>query len=156
MHRDNYSLDSVNVGWVETDGTPSQPLLGITAEDGVAHLHKRLTGRNETRLSAEEIDVSFRFQSPVDTGDPSGVISLANRMTGAFILESRTAATLIEAIVSAARRYAAATDANDCYRLRLQTNSTTIVTYTKRTLLIYARDGTLLRQRSLIPPSIEL
>jgi hypothetical protein len=156
MRRDNYSLDTGNVGWVKTDGTSTQPLLEITVEDGVTRLRKRLIGRSETRLSAEEIDVSFRFQSPVEAGDPSGVISLANRMTGAFILESQTAATPIETIVSAARRYSAATTADDCYRIRLQTNSTTIVTYTKRTLLIYAHDGTLLRHHSLIPSGIEL
>jgi hypothetical protein len=156
MRRDNYSLDSANLCWVETDEPPTRPLLRITVEDQVNRLRKRLTGPNGRWLSAEEIDVAFRFQSPVDAGDPSGVISLANRTRGDFILESQTAATLIEAIVSAARRYASTTDADDCYQIRLQTTSTTLVTYTNRTLLIYAQDGTLLRHRSLIPAGIEL
>ncbi len=131
------------------------------AADGQPTVHVEYNGPSdafETRLTSETaVDVAFRFQTPVDDTAPSGVFSIADRMTGEFVLEVNADATDILALIDAARAYGEATnDTTKEYSVRIERDGERLFETDKRTLLVYDQDGSLLRQHSLIPSGVEL
>lgn len=156
MRREQNEVESRNTHWIDTGDQPIQPTLSLTSYRHHADLRDRLNGNGDELLPAKGIDVAFRYQSAATDADASGVLGVTNRMTGAYILEVTTAAELIHTVTDVATRYAETCGTDRRYTLQLGTESDLITSYDKRTLLVYAQDGTLLRQHSLIPTGVEI
>lgn len=154
MRREQFEIDIRNAS--ETDPGSAPPTLRVTDRGSSQELRERLRGASGELRAADDLDVAFRFQSPIDADDAAGVLSVADRSTGEYVLEVATPAARIERFVDAVDRYAERTGEDRTYRLRVRAGDTTLATYRKGLLLVYAKDGTLLRHRSLIPAGIEL
>jgi len=146
MRRDYFTLGLQHV----EDAADGQPIVHIEYDGPSDTVGTRLT-------SETAVDVAFRFQTPVDDADADGVFSVADRMTGEFILEVNVAAEDILTLIDAARAYGEATnDTTECYSIQLDHDGDRLYETDKRTLLVYDNDGSLLRQHSLIPSGVEL
>jgi hypothetical protein len=166
MRRDYFELEVRGVDWTEDGGDPEQPTLRIDYRGPTAELENRLQGADGL-LSADETDVTFRLLDEAasaaidDVGDESdavGVLSVADRRTGDFVLElNRTASDLLQ-FVEAARGYGQSADGEASYRveIRQEDDPDPVVTYEKTTFLVYDPEGRLLRSESLIPSGVEL
>lgn len=152
MRREQFEIDIHNASGAGSE----PPTLRVTDRDPDGELRGRLRGADGDLRAADEIDVAYRFQSPIDADDAAGVLSVADRSTGAYVLEVATPAARIEGFVDAVERRAERTGEDRAYRLRIRAGERTLATYRKGLLLVYAKDGTLLRHRSLIPAGIEL
>lgn len=150
MRRDSVTLEVSNVSWLEGDGEPQQPVLDVEVEDDVSTLRGRLYDAG-TPVDPGQVDVSFRFQE-----EGAGVMAITDRLTGEFVLEANASAESVIEFVSAVRRYAERTDGDARFRTRVRTTDETLVDFEKGTLLVYADDGELLRQHSLIPSGVEI
>jgi len=146
MRRDYFTLGLRNV----EDATDGQPTVHVE--------YHGPTDAYDARLTPEgAVDVAFRFQTPVGESDATGVFSIADRVTGEFVLEVNADATDVLTLIDAARAYGEATnDAEECYSVRLEEAGEHLFETEKRTLLVYDDDGDLLRQHSLIPSGVEL
>ena len=143
MRRDYFSVD------VASDPDDDAiPTVDIRYDGPTGAVAKRLTTDSGT-LEADEVDVTFRRQRDSDTG----VLSVTNRLTGEYVLESSVPFDEIEMLVAAAE---ARSEDDPQYRVRVTDSQGTATVYEKHTLLVYDHDGGLLRQRSLIPGSVEL
>jgi hypothetical protein len=161
MRRDYVTLD---VRDIDEDGT-ERPAVVLTFEGPTELLDDRLTDA-DGRLDRERVDVAFRLQTPVDDDEATGVFSLANRVTGEFVLEVNADAGPVLDLVSAVRKGADPDDADGRYRIVVREGTAdgeddpeggaAEVVYEKRTLLVYDEEGSLLRQHSLIPSGVEL
>jgi len=129
-------------------GDDSVPTVAITYEGPSGDLRDRLTQSAETTLESSELDIAFRHQPEGETG----VFSLTDRMTGEFIFEVSASVEEIDALVEAAQRH----DGDGEYEVRLTDSDGKSLVYEKEILLVYDAEGELLRQRSLIPGSVEL
>lgn len=156
MRRDTLQIDIRNIGWVETEDSPSIPTVIITSTDTREALRNRLTGRGEHVPSADEIDLTYRYQTSSADSNASGILSVTNRVTGAFLLELPVPADRITEFTTAAERFVDESDTDECYRLEVGPPDDRLLAANKQILLVYAHDGTLLRHRSLIPPGIEV
>jgi len=157
MRRDNFALAVENIDWVEEDGDPREPLVNIDFQGPEALLRERLSGANGDLLEAEETDVAFRLQEPLDQNDAVGVVSVTNRLTGDFVLELNEEAADVMRFIAAAREYGKRTDVDGGrYRVEISLNGDQLVAYEKETFLVYDPDGKLLRSKSLIPSGVEL
>ena len=152
MRRDYVTLE---VRDTDQDGG-ERPSVVLTFEGPRETLADRLAGPDGEVLDRERVDVAFRFQTPVDAGEASGVFSLANRVTGEFVLEVNADAEAVLDLVGTARTGADRDDGDGCYRVLVRDEDEDVVAYEKRTLLVYDDDGNLLRGRSLIPSGVEL
>lgn len=100
------------------------------------------------QYSPTDIDIAYRMQQPSHHPAASGgVLSLTDALTGTYLFEVTVSPSSIEELVQTA---------DDGYVVKLRYNDKTIATVPKETLLIYGADGTLLRERSLIPDSVEI
>ncbi|MFB6125918.1 MAG: DUF5793 family protein [Halolamina sp.] len=158
MRRDYFELDVENVDWVEGDAEPQQPLVRIDFRGPEELLRERLTGAGDELLSAEETDAAYRLQeSPEDDPEAEGVVGVTNRITGEFVFELNEDADDVLRFIRAAREYGkVADDENGRYRVEIDLDGETLVTYEKATFLVYDPDGSLLRTESLIPSGVEL
>jgi len=157
MRRDYFSLDVSNVDWVEDGDGPAQPTISIDFEGPATSLTERLGDAEGGTLEASETDVAFRLQGALEDEDPTGVISLTNRITGDFILELNERADLVFQLIRAARRYGENTpDVDGHYRVALHIDGELILEHEKSTFLVYNEDGNLMRKHSLIPGGVEL
>lgn len=157
MRRDYFTLDVQNVDWVEDGGEPAKPTVTIGFGGPSATLRERLTGTEDELLDAEQTDVAFRLQTSLDDPDPSGVVSVTNRITGDFILELNEEADDVMQFIRAARRYGEdAGGVDGRYSVTINVDGEELVTYEKRTFLVYNAEGNLLRKHSLIPSGVEL
>ncbi|WP_158854399.1 DUF5793 family protein [Halorhabdus sp. CUG00001] len=139
MKREHFSL-TVAPEPEESD----RPTLHIAYDGPTALLREQLHNPEDEALTDDEIDVAFRLQD-----DTRGVLSIADRHTGAFVFE-------LEADLDAIDRIVQAAEADDeRYRIVIETDGDAW-TYDKETLLVYGVDGQLLRTDSLIPGSVEL
>jgi hypothetical protein len=143
MRRDYFTIDIRPEP--DDDGMPT---IAIDYTGPSGDLRDRLTETAESTLDSSEIDVAFRHQ----TESEGGVLSLTDRMTGEFIFEAAAAIEPLDALVSTAQRR----DGDGTYEVRLTDSGGKPLVYEKETLLVYDEDGDLLRQRSLIPGSVEL
>jgi len=156
MRRDDFRLEFSNVAWLEEGEEARQPTLTIRTDEDSEPLRERLDGDVDGTLSAGDVDVTFRFTGDVDEEDTRGVLAIANRVTGEFLLEVNASGADVVQFVSAARRYVERTDDAERYRTRVLAGEEPIVDFEKRTLLVYSVDGELLRQHSLIPSGVEI
>lgn len=157
MRRDYFELDVQNIDWVDDGGDPQKPLVHIDFRGPAELLRERLTGSDGELLSAGETDVAFRLQESVHDPTAAGVVGVTNRLTGDFVLELNEDAADVLQFIRAAREYGTVADADDGrYRVELTLDGEPLVTYEKRTFLVYDADGSLLRDRSLIPSGVEL
>ena len=157
MRRDYFELDVSNIDWVESGGEPEQPLVEIHFSGPAESLHDGFSDVDGTLLDAGEVDVAFRLQGSLETDpDAPGVVAVSNRITGDFVLELNETAEGVLRFIKAARNYGEAADDDGCYRVVITTDDDELVTYEKRTFLVYDADGGILREESLIPSGIEL
>lgn len=157
MRRDYFDLDVSNVDWVDTDADPEQPLVEIEFTGPSESLRTRLSDVDGTLLDANEVDVAFRLQSPLE-GDPEapGVVAVTNRLTGEYILELNETADDVLRFIRAARTYGEAENGDGRYRVVIRLADDDLVEYEKRTFLVYDSEGNLLHEESLIPSGVEL
>ena len=156
MRRDYFTLAVSNVDWVDEEGDPRMPTVEIDFTGPESTLRSRFTDANGEILDAGDTDVAFRLQTPTDDPDAEGVVAVTNRLTGDFILELNVEAASVLEFITAARKYAEATDGDARYRVDVAFDGEHFVTYEKSTFLVYNQDGDLLRSNSLIPSGVEL
>jgi hypothetical protein len=148
MRRDYFTLNADGVSADE----PGAPVVTITYEGPTAELESRLERGGEA-LEAGDIDVSYRLQDSLDDASPTGVVAIADRVTGEYILELNADAGAVLDVTDAVDDG----DGDGHYRLRITTEEgEELATYEKSTLLVYDADGDLLRERSLIPSGVEI
>ncbi|WP_049888654.1 DUF5793 family protein [Natronococcus occultus] len=155
MRREHFTLDVSNVDWVETDGEPAKPSVSIDFTGPATDLRERLTGSDGDVLEASETDAALRLQGPLGK-DTDGVVSLANRTTGEFLLELNEDADNVLRFIRAARGYGEDKTDDGRYEIEILFDGEEFIRYDKETFLVYDEDGNLLRQHSLIPSGIEL
>ena len=149
MRRDYFTLDEAGVH----PDDPDRPVVRITYEGPTEELESRLR-RGGAPLDSDGIDITYRLQTALDADAPKGVFAIADRVTGEYILELNADA---EAVFSVTEAVADGEESNGHYRLVIRTDDgTKLAAYRKSTLLIYDRDGELLRERSLIPSGVEI
>jgi len=142
MKREHFSLTAVRAG--DGPDAPDVPTLRITHSGAAAPLCDRLTDDDGATLEGDAVDVAFRKRE-----QETGVLSIADRLTGAFICELEADIADVKRVVDAAE----ATD--DRYRIELVVGDERI-RFEKQTLLVYDDTGQLRRSCSLIPGSVEL
>lgn len=143
MRRDYFTIDIR-----PEPGDDGIPTIAIEYNGPSGGLRDRLTQTAEGTLDSSELDVAFRHQAASE----SGVLSLTDRMTGEFIFEVAAPVEAMDALVSAAQGH----DNDGKYEVRLTDSDGKPPVYEKEILLAYDEAGNLLRQRSLIPGSVEL
>lgn len=156
MLHDEFELTLAHVDWIETEEEPVRPTLAIRSVDSPACLKKRLTRPDSALLEADEIDVTFRYPSPLHEYDTRGVLAVSSNVTGDFVLEASIGDTLFQNLVQTARYYGDVTGRDTTYAVWLVVHDELLVEYEKQILLVYGADGTLLRHHSLIPNGIEI
>ena len=151
MRRDYFTL---TVDGVAGSGA-ERPVVTVSYEGPTDQLQTRLS-KGDSVLDAEEVDVAFRLQDALEDDDPTGVVAIADRVTGEYAFELNAAADDVFEFIDAAREFGDASDTEDRYRIVVETDDETLATYDKSTLLVYDADGNLLRSRSLIPSGVEI
>lgn len=126
------------------EATSGPPTLSIEYDGPAATLTERLSGPGGDPYDAGDVDVAFRLQD-----ESAGVLSISERLTGAFVCEVEAAGETIKRVVSAAQ-----TD-DERYRIEIQGQDDRW-SVEKQTLLVYDDGGQLLRTCSLIPGGVEL
>jgi nitrogen fixation protein FixH len=143
MRRDYFTIDIR-----PEPGDDGIPTVAIEYTGPPGGLRDRLTETAEATLESSELDVAFRHQADSETG----VLSLTDRLTGEFIFEVAASVSEVDALVDAAQHH----DGDGEYEIRLTDSDGKSLVYEKAVLLVYDEEGELLRQRSLIPGSVEL
>lgn len=151
MRRDYFTLEADNVEG-EGEGVPT---VHIDFEGPADQLRDRLT-TDDGYLDADEIDIAYRLQDPVDADDATGVVAVTNRVTGEFVLELNAEAEDVLGFIGAARDYGTDNDDDARYRVEVRIDGEDVVTYDKGAFLVYDQEGGLLRGQSLIPSGVEL
>jgi len=142
MRRDYFTVD------FRLESDDGIPAIQIAYDGPPGGLRDRLASTAESTLESSDIDVAFRHR----VEDDSGVLSVTDRVTGEFVFEVDASVDRIEALVDVAQRR----DGDGQYEVRLTDTDSKSLVYDKQTLLVYDHDGSLLRERSLIPGSVEL
>jgi hypothetical protein len=156
MRREQFTLDVTNVAWINGDYAPEMPCLRITFDGEPAALRSRLTDAHGEANNASEIDVTVRLQGDVDADETAGVVAITSRVTGDYLLEVQIDATAVVTFTRAARRFGERSEGTSRYRVQLFADGEAVGDYEKRTLLVYSKDGDLLRHHSLIPSGVEI
>lgn len=99
------------------------------------------------QYSPADIDIAYRMQPSRHPAASGGVLSLTDAMTGTYLFEVNMSPSSIKELVQAA---------DDGYVVEMRHDDETIATVLKETLLVYGADGTLIRERSLIPDHVEI
>ena len=148
MRRDYFTLDAAGV---QADDS-GRPTMRITYEGPTEELASRLR-REGTRLDGDGIDITFRLQDDLGADRPGGVLAIADRVTGEYVLELNADVETVFDVTDAVGDG----DENGVYRVEIETSDgTELVGWNKSTLLIYDHGGDLLRERSLIPSGVEI
>jgi hypothetical protein len=130
-----------------------RPVLTIEYDGPAERLDERMT-KGTSMLGDSNVDVAYRLK---DAGDGAeGVLAVADRVTGEYVLELNAEAGHVFELVEAAREFGQTADTEDRYRIVMESDGDHLVTYDKATLLVYDHQGELLRSRSLIPSGVEL
>lgn len=151
MRRDYFTL---TVDGVAGPGA-TRPVVTITYEGPRDQLESRLEKGGST-LGEEEIDVAYRLQDGLDESNPTGVVAIADRVTGEYVFELNAEADDVFEFIDAAREFGDANDSENRYRIVIETEDEHLATYDESTLLVYDADGNLLRSKSLIPSGVEI
>lgn len=145
MRRDYFEVDCSGV----EEPSNERPVIEITYDGPDGQLANRLSTGDGT-LDASELDVTYRLTDG-DNGGTTGVLSIANRITGDFVLETNVSPARVDALVGAVG------DTEDTsYRIRLTDSDGKSTIYEKEILLVYDEGGSLCRSESLIPGGVEL
>jgi hypothetical protein len=156
MRRDYFELDVTNVDWAESGGEPAQPLVEIDFSGPGETLRERLSDTDGDLLDGEDVDVAFRLQDQLDEDESvPGVVAVTNRVTGEYVLELNEQSDDVLSFIEAAKAYVEAEEEGG-YRVIVSFDGDEMVEYEKDTFLVYDADGEFLRERSLIPPGVEL
>lgn len=153
MRRDYFTMTVDGVEGAE----PSRPVVTVSYEGPSDQLESRLR-KGDSLLDETEVDVAYRLQGSLDDEDEEtgGVVALADRVTGEYVLELNAPAEAVFDFIGAAREFGDRHDDEHRYRIVLETDDGEIATYDKSTLLVYDAEGELLRGRSLIPSGVEI
>jgi hypothetical protein len=155
MQGDQFTIGFTTTELTVTGADSGQPVLRLSFDGSRDSLQELLRERLRDDISEEAVYVSFRSLSSSERTD-EGVLSLSNRVTGAYVLEIRTQREPILEFVQAVREYADRTGHEAAYRIVMQANAETVTMFEKTLLLVYDANGTLCRHASLIPSDIEL
>lgn len=136
------------------EGTP-RPVLHIEYDGPAGQLESRMTKGGSLR-GESAVDVAYRLKDDDGDGAPDGVLAIADRVTGDYVLELNAEASDVSDLVEAAREFGQTAETEDRYRIVIESDGDHLVTYDKSTLLVYDDEGELLRSRSLIPSGVEL
>lgn len=145
MRRDHFEVEFNGVDEPSND----RPVIEICYDGPEGQLADRLTTEEGT-LDASELDVTYRLTEG-EGDEMTGVLSIANRITGDFVLETNVDPEPIDSLVSAA-----GDDDDTSYRIRLTDSDGKSTIYDKEILLVYDEHGSLRRSESLIPGGVEL
>ena len=157
MRRDYFELAVENIDWVEDGEAPRKPTVHIDFRGPEGEFREQLSAPDGDLLDAEEIDVAFRLQDPLEETGAVGVVGVTNRITGDFVLELNEEADDVLKFIRAAREYGAESgDTDGRYRVEISIDGEDVVTYEKSTFLVYDNEGHLIRRESLIPSGVEL
>ena len=142
MMREQFSITTVtsDEGGASTD----VPMVGIQFEGSPEVLRDRLEDNEGSIIDDSDIDVGFRKQN-----ENEGVLSVAHRLSGMFVLELNADVSEIDSIVEAAE------SSDKRYQIEITVEDEQW-TFEKGTLLVYDKNGQLLKTSSLIPGSVEL
>lgn len=151
MRRDYFTA---TVDDAPDEGT-QRPVLTIDYDGPDGRLSDRMQAGGDLRDDGD-VDVAYRLKPDDGEASADGVLALADRVTGEYVLELNVPAADVYALVEAAREYGQSAETEDRYRIVLNTDGDHLVTYDKSTLLVYDEAGELLRSRSLIPSGVEL
>jgi len=143
MRRDYFEVECSGV-----DESNDRPVIAITYDGPTGLLTERLSAADGT-LDASELDVAYRQTAEGD--ETAGVLSIANRITGDFVLETNVESATIESLVGAA-----GDGDGTSYQIRLTDGDGKSTIYDKEILLVYDESGSLCRGESLIPGGVEL
>lgn len=149
------TLTLTNVDWLQDESVPCLPCLQVQIDIPEEMSIERLRGPDGEYYESDDVDVFYRHQ-PVEPPVESGVLSLADRLTGEYILEIPASPHLIEKAVYAVQEYGTHQEVNPQFETKIQIGDRQLASFSKETLLIYAIDDELLRDRSLIPSGIEI
>lgn len=155
MDNDTLTVTLTNVDWLDSGQQPQIPCLHSQFGGSEEKLADRFRAPDGGHYTPDEIDIFYRHQStepPVE----SGVLGLADRLTGEYILEMTTSPQLIEKLIYAVKQYGKRTDTTPQYQIDLRTETDQLATLKNDTLLVYGTDEPLLRRQSLIPSGIEI
>ena len=155
MRRDYFELDVTNVDWAEEGSEPAQPLVEIDFSGPGETLRARLSDTDGDLLDGEDVDVAFRLQDELGDDVVPGVVAVTNRVTGEYVLELNEESDDVLQFIEAARAYVDAEEEGG-YRVVVSIDGDEMAEYEKETFLVYDADGEFLRERSLIPPGVEL
>lgn len=156
MHRTECTPTTTNLDQAATATDRSiQPAITIPINISSDELEPHLYGGDEKPLTNTEIDVTYRYQTSEDKIQGAGVLAVTDNITGEFIVEANAHPALIEEVVERSKEYAHTTG-GDAFRIRLSCNDGTTHEYAKDVLLVFNREGTLLRDKSLIPNNIHI
>lgn len=156
MRREYFSLEISNVAWVDESDEPEKPMITISFDGERSDLERYLTKADGDPYEAGDVDVAFRLQGSLDDPDAAGVVAITSRLTGDYICELNVEAADVTTFITAARRYGEQTGDTGRYFARIEIDGEEVITFDKRTLLVYSSDGELLRQQSLIPSGVEI
>lgn len=157
MRREQFTLEVIDVDWVDEDREPRLPTLSVTVDGDESPLEDRFGESGETAPTAEEIDVTVRLYGNPEESDAAAVVAVTDRITGEYVIEVDVESAEILSFVTAARRYGELTDDSTRYRVRAaDDDGEPFFDREKRTLLVYSGEGELLRGHSLIPNGVEI
>jgi hypothetical protein len=156
MRRDYFAVTISTAERSDGSADSDKPAIVIDFDGPPETLTERLRTAEGDELDAHEIDTAYRLQAPIDEDGADGVLSVTNRITGEFVLEANVDAGSIVEFVERARDYMTTNEDEGRYEMRLRTDEETVLTCEKNTFLVYDHQGSLLRQRSLIPSGVEL
>ena len=151
MRRDYFTLTVDGVEGAEA----SRPVVTVSYQGPTDQLESRLQ-KGEAFLDEGEVDVAYRLQDSLDDAEPTGVVAIADRVTGEYVFEHNAGAEDVFEFIDAAREFGDASDTENRYRIVIESEEEHLATYDKSTLLVYDADGNLLRSRSLIPSGVEI
>lgn len=132
-----------------------RPVLRIQFEGARTHLTDQLRAQLRTGTSAEDIDISFRSLGPSTTAE-RGVLAVTDRVTGDYIFECEGDVELIHDLIKTVGEYADSPGETTAYAVEIRARNDVVSEFSKEVLLVYTADGTLLRDKSLIPGHIEM
>ena len=141
--------------WVTTGAPPQQPEINVFT-DQLHVLKERFWNTEEDTFVPVELEVFYRQQSSEHAAAAAGVLSIADGVTGEYLLEQPMSPQTINQFVHAVDQYADQTDNDSNYTVDFVEADTQLRTYTQDSVLIYSSEGELIPERSLIPTQAEV
>ena len=143
------------VEWVTTGAPPQQPEIHVLT-DRLHVLKERFWNTEENNFVPVNLEVFYRQQSSEHAASAAGVLSIADGVTGEYLLEQPMSPQRINQFVHAVGQYAEQTDNDSKYTVSFVEADTQLRAYTQDSLLIYSSEGELIPERSLIPTQAEV